>query len=69
MKKRYWRYSKKKVIEKKKKRVDFDIKWVWWSSTIRQAQTSGSQVSKTPTAELYGASQNREWQRIWDLVT
>ena len=44
-------------------------KWVWWSSTIRQAQTSGSQVSKTPTAELYGASQNRERPRIWDFVT
>ena len=44
-------------------------KWVWWSSTIRQAQTSGSQVSKTPAAELYGASQNRERPRIWDFVT
>ena len=42
---------------------------MWWSSAIRQAQTSGSQVSKTPTAELYGASQNRERSRTWDLVT
>ena len=42
---------------------------MWWSSTIRQAQTSGSQVSKTSAAELYGASQNRERPRIWDFVT